>query len=57
MVAALQRCAEAAAAADQLRRHADAVGDEEARGVMQQLVAQIVADQDMQRQAQAKVGL
>lgn len=56
-VSTVQRCAEAAAAADQLKQHADAVEDQEARGMMQQLISQLVADQDKQRQAQAKVGM
>lgn len=51
----LQRCTDAAAAAAQLRQHAGAVGGEEAQGIVQQLINHIVTEQDMQRQAQAKV--
>ena len=51
----MQRCAEAAAAANHLRQHADAAGGEEARRVMQQLISHMVSEQDKQRQAQSKV--
>lgn len=51
----MQRCKEAAAAADHLRQHANAAGGgEEAGRVMQQLISHMVTEQDKQRQTQAK---
>ena len=51
----LQRCAEAGAAAAQLRQQAEAAGSEEVRTMLQQLVGHVVAQKDKARHSAAKV--
>ena len=51
----VQRCAEADAAAEQLRKQAEAAGSEEVRAMLQQLVGHVVAQKKKSRHAAAKV--
>lgn len=51
----LQKCAEADAAAAQLRNQAEAAGQEEVRAMMKQLVGHVVAQKNESRHATAKV--
>ena len=51
----MQRCAEAEAAAAQLREQAEAAGEEEVRAVLKQLVGHVVTQKDKAYHAAAKV--
>ena len=51
----MQKCAEAEAAAAQLRQQAESMGAEEARAVLKQLVGQVVSRTDKERRTAAKV--